>query len=628
MIPRDLHPALALRRLLPYALVLHQVAAHAQVPTPDFDTLFARANAHLRGHPDSSSYYAGQLAAYAKTSRATHHRLLATWYEAALQDYRGEYEAALAGYEEVVAETRGSSLTHADSAALFRTYNSRAITYQNLGRPGPYYADRERARALVENLGVPGEHILFLNNQVDFYMRPETLDSMALAYEELMRAYERYGRPAAHAYGVSYTGGQVAIGTGQFALAERHFLAAAQAAEGTATESEDVLRAHSGRLAAVFTAGDYDRARTLHAELEPRFGESRDLFIRQYGATIRFMSDTAAGDYRAGIASQAALMAVNDSIAGQARQERVDELEATLAVERQAKEIETLEMSAQVARLTAQRQRSRLLTLGIGLLLVGTLLALLYRRYRQVQAAREEIERQRAELARANEQIGEELAAKSLLMQEIHHRAKNNLATIEGLLNLQLDAIEDDTAAAALQRSRERIHAVSLIHEQLHRSEEAEGTVSAVQYLGSLVEHLACEAEGVAIHTDIDDVAFDLSHAVSIGLLVNEAVMNSIEHAAVRVKAKEVSGLAQHEEAAPTPPGVRVDVVVRDKPAQGLIDIEVRDDGVGFSADAMSDSRDHGGLHLIRGLARQLKGTLELDNRRGARVHVSIPHDA
>ena len=587
--------------LIATAYALAPPPASAQIAVP-FDSLFARAYAHRNGPDDSTLVYVERLRAYADATAVPAQAMLADWYEGRHYVRVGEADRAVEKLSAGLARMP-SAPDAADSLALFRLLSERSVAYGDLGRPERDRDDRRRARAVVERLDAPHEHLVFLLNQVGALLTPQTLDSMRLAYRELDSVYNAYGRPARDAYLVAYYGGQVHIGLRQFDIAEDYFEEAARVAAADAPGGADVLRARGGQLAAVFTSGDYARTRRLHAELEPLFATSDDLYIRLFAADMRLQVDTVLGDYRSALDSYAALVALKDTLAGQARQERVDELEATFAVERQARQIDSLEAGQQIAALFAERQHSRLVGLCTLLVVAGVFSGLLYRRYRQVRRARAEIEAQRAELAAANARIGEELEARTLLMQEIHHRAKNNLTTIEALLNLQLKSIGDATATSALVRSRERIRAVSLIHEQLYRRGTG-GAVDAAEYLGALVTHLGTQAERTRLEADIASVELELSQAVAVGLLVNEAVVNSLEHA---------SGSAA------------VTVRLREDEARDLLHLEIADDGVGFPDAALSDRPTQGGLFLVRGLAQQLGGELALENDGGARVRLSFP---
>ena len=317
------------------------------------------------------------------------------------------------------------------------------------------------------------------------------------------------------------------------------------------------------------------------------------IYHRYYGLPAKIALDTMSGRWETAFTDFGELFRLNNRlISGQNRQ-RIVELENKFAAKEQAQAIEAVRQENLLFTLRSESQTRH----SILLCLLAILLAMLagggWWRYRAA-------ERDKVIISAQSEE-------KTLLMRELHHRAKNNLSTIEGLLNLQLDVISRGDATGALQRSRERISSITLIHEQLYHSETA-GSIDAAPYLRELVGRLVEDTEDVRLTTHLDSVKLDLAAAVPLGLIVNEAVVNALEHGkGAGKKALLVT--------------VRLEYAAGDR----QLALTVSDDGVGFPSAVLKQRHEYGGLHIIQGLVQQQRGSVRMENNPGATVSVQIP---
>ncbi|MEM9554463.1 MAG: histidine kinase dimerization/phosphoacceptor domain -containing protein [Acidobacteriota bacterium] len=207
-------------------------------------------------------------------------------------------------------------------------------------------------------------------------------------------------------------------------------------------------------------------------------------------------------------------------------------------------------------------------------------------------------------------QLRDSLRQKDLLLREVHHRVKNNLQVISSLLDLQSDQIDDPRHLELLRDSRHRIRSMALIHEQLYRHDNlAEVRLSA--YLEDLASHLfrsfGVAAGRIVLRCRLEPLTLDLDRSVACGLILNELVSNSLEHA-----------FADDS-------GGTVEIVLR-RLDDGAVRLEVRDDGSGFDPTA---PRPHSmGLELVTMMASQLQGTLDTKSdpvsERGTHVSVTF----
>jgi two-component system, sensor histidine kinase PdtaS len=251
-----------------------------------------------------------------------------------------------------------------------------------------------------------------------------------------------------------------------------------------------------------------------------------------------------------------------------------------------------------------------------GSVLLLVLLVVSYNRYRikrrsnyllQLQA--EAIDFKNHELQQLNHSQTKLLNEKEWLLKEIHHRVKNNLQMAMSLLNTQSFYLENEKAIAAITQSRNRMYAMSLIHQRLYQTDNLE-LIDMSRYIPELVEYIKDSASGnglIFFETRVDPIRLDVAQAVPIGLVVNEAVTNSIKYAF---------------------PG-RIGGTIRVLLQQVLDDqvlLEIADDGVGLGDDFDLRSTRSMGMLLIDSLNQQLEGRLEIQSGDGLIISITFPH--
>lgn len=136
---------------------------------------------------------------------------------------------------------------------------------------------------------------------------------------------------------------------------------------------------------------------------------------------------------------------------------------------------------------------------------------------------------------KAEQRIQESLKEKEVMLSEIHHRVKNNLAVISGLLDLQAFNEENQEVGHKLSESQARIQSIAMVHEKLYQSE----SLSSIQ-MDTYIDHLTSYISGVFVdqqHADIeicnnaDPIALGVRQAVPCGLILNELITNAFKHA-------------------------------------------------------------------------------------------------
>ena len=136
------------------------------------------------------------------------------------------------------------------------------------------------------------------------------------------------------------------------------------------------------------------------------------------------------------------------------------------------------------------------------------------------------------ELKQAEQQIKASLAEKEVLLKEIHHRVKNNLAIVSSLLDMQARRSPDEQVRNEFKVSQQRILAMAQIHEQLYRSQNL-AQIDMADYVTALTNGLLSMdiLSDVTMQVEIQDVKLDIDQAVPCGLIINELLTNALKYA-------------------------------------------------------------------------------------------------
>jgi two-component sensor histidine kinase len=185
------------------------------------------------------------------------------------------------------------------------------------------------------------------------------------------------------------------------------------------------------------------------------------------------------------------------------------------------------------------------------------------------------------------------LLEKDVLMKEIHHRVKNNLQVISGLLELQGKTVPDEAAREALMEGRNRVRSIALIHQNLYQLENLSGIElrQFVQDLCRQVESVFRKGDAVPIEIDVPALYLDIDSAVPLGLIMNELLSNSFKYAFT-------GGL-----------GGRIQLAIR-VISEGKYELRYRDSGPGLPEGFDLARSGTLGMQLIYDLSRQIGGSV------------------
>lgn len=198
------------------------------------------------------------------------------------------------------------------------------------------------------------------------------------------------------------------------------------------------------------------------------------------------------------------------------------------------------------------------------------------------------------EVKRYQKELKKSLEEKEFLLTEIHHRVKNNLAIIVGLIELQKERISDTQLMHQLNETQNRIYSISGVHELLYQADHL-AEISLGEYINKLLNHLQETYQGtdrpVLISKHINSLSVNINQAVPLGLLLNELMTNSFKHAFTNVQTPKIT--------------------ISLKEIGDDIAITYSDNGVGLQASTFEEQNSLG-LNLIRNLLDQLGANYEI----------------
>jgi two-component sensor histidine kinase len=355
---------------------------------------------------------------------------------------------------------------------------------------------------------------------------------------------------------------------------------------------------------------------------------------------LLFKVDSTQGRYQEAIAHYQRYKSLNDSIFSEKQSRQIANLQIQYKTREKEQNIALLtkQNEIQQALLKQKDFQQQVIVAGASMLLL--LLGLGYNRYRLKLRSNRLLEAKQQEINEKNQRLqqllgekeglllekdnlleekehlithqgyilGEKdglLREKEWLLREVHHRVKNNLQIVMSLLSSQAAYLEDEKALLAIQESQNRIHAISLSHQKLYLSEKI-ALIDMSAYIREVVEYLHDSLQmqdQVRFHFSIDPIELNGALAVPLGLIINEAVTNSLKYAFPGGRKGQVS----------------IDLRQSDQPGYLLT---IADDGIGLHPDFDLSRTRSLGMNLMRGLSKQLDGSLSIDSANGLTIQV------
>ena len=412
----------------------------------------------------------------------------------------------------------------------------------------------------------------------------------------------------AECYGSCY------VALGQYQTAEKYYLDAYAVQKQTNLVDERLLSLHIP-IARLYTrTHKYNKAEAFLKVLVDDYVDIVPANVQRDAYHMLFRIDSALGRSQAAMKNLYAYQKLNDSLFNERKNKQIEELTVKYETEKKDRDLDILrkQTDLQQAELKSAQLFRNGLVAGAGVLVI--ILGLVYSRFRLKQRtnrlleeSQERISQSNLELQKLNDQLQKLLGEKEWLVREIHHRVKNNLQIVISLLRTQAAHLTEGDALAAIHESQSRIQVISLLHQKLYK-DDTDSTVQMTVYIPDLVN---CIREGTndesQIHFDVrvDNIQLDISQAVPVGLILNEAITNSIKYA--------YPG-GQH--------GV-IHVYLLDQ-GEGKLLLRVSDEGQGLPSGFDKQKLSSFGMKLIETLAEQLEGTFDLTSDGGTKVEIAF----
>jgi PAS domain S-box-containing protein len=206
-----------------------------------------------------------------------------------------------------------------------------------------------------------------------------------------------------------------------------------------------------------------------------------------------------------------------------------------------------------------------------------------------------------------DQQLQASLKEKEVLLQEVHHRVKNNMQVIISMIDLQCEKIKDKQICAELNKTSDRIHSMALVHNQLYKAKDFL-KVDINKYINRIAQNLfvshGVDSTKISLKIGKSDIALSLDNAISCGLILTELMTNCLKYAFPENRKGEI----------------RVEF---GSLGDGHLEMRMSDDGVGMPVNFDFKDSDTLGVKIIRALAEhQLGGTVELDSTNGTKFTI------
>ena len=225
----------------------------------------------------------------------------------------------------------------------------------------------------------------------------------------------------------------------------------------------------------------------------------------------------------------------------------------------------------------------------------------------KVKKQTEILRKEKIELEEKNNIIEIQNNEKDTLIQEIHHRVKNNLQFVSSLISMQINASSNEKEIYSLNDASRRIRAMALVHEMLYNQDDISG-VNIKQYLQELIQSIneLVNTTNIPIKFNVksEELLFDTTKAIALGMITSELISNSIKYAF-----KDTNQPI-------------IDIELEKNSSLSTYIFSVKDNGSGMVE--FEDGRNKLGMRLISIFSRQLKGNYNFESKNGVKYSIEF----
>lgn len=291
----------------------------------------------------------------------------------------------------------------------------------------------------------------------------------------------------------------------------------------------------------------------------------------------------------------------NDSLFNATKDERMLETIKKYDLEKKEQQISLLNSQNELKDFKIKKSEEEAVFYGLGILGLAILGGIGFYLYQVKKKTSEE-------LSQKNAIITEALHEKEVLMQEIHHRVKNNLQVVSSLLSIQSRHLTDNQAIEAIKEGQNRVKTMGLIHQSLYQENDFRG-VNMKNYISKLIKNLFnsynIQPEKIQLKTEISELNLDIDTVVPLGLIINELVSNALKYA--------------------FPDDKKGTVLLRANLENERFILQVSDNGIGLPEGFSLEKTNSMGYQLIQSFVSKLSAQLTVSNENGTFIELSIP---
>lgn len=331
--------------------------------------------------------------------------------------------------------------------------------------------------------------------------------------------------------------------------------------------------------------------------------------------------DSASTNYLSAIRHYQIYKSLNDSMFNEKKSNQIASINIQYQTEKKQQKIGNLTAENREQHVILEKRIFERNVFTAGAIMLLLLLLLSVNRYKIKQKANRQLQEQqdiinknfevlncvlkeKEELLQSKDRL---IIEKEWLIKEVHHRVKNNLQMISTLLYSQSTYLKDNAAITAINNSQQRIHAISLIHQKLYQSDNIQ-LVQMKGYVHELVDYLQESfdtAQEIEFNLEVDSFEMGVLKAIPLGLILNEAITNSLKYAFGKGGRKIIS------------------IQLQRKGAHNIL-LLIKDNGKGMPSDFNLHESDSLGISLMDGLSSQINADFSIKNENGTVISLEF----
>jgi len=518
-----------------------------------------------------------------------------------IEDVMGDYKEAIENHLKAV---RIVEKFNDKSTGAAEIYNYAAITYHNAKDIPKSYEYFQKAYNIAKNYSKEDLKIMILNNLVQLAVdlkRPKEAIAYLAVMEKKYNSFDplsqiMYLQRAIHVY----------VDLKDFKNAEKNVNRALVKIKAMKKDDNNLIMLYPQIVNFYFATGDYNSSRSYVEKFKILAEKNKDQYMLMQIHKRLFQLDSVQGKFDSALKEYRLERSYNDSLFSSDKNKQIAELQIKYETEKKDKDLALKNNQNIVLKKEGIIQKSELhkaavikdVSLG-SLVLFFIIIILLYSRYRIKQKTNILLNVQKNEIDNKNVILQKLVTEKEWLLKEVHHRVKNNLQMVMSLLSAQSFFLKDKVAMEAIRESHHRIHAMSLIHKKLYQTDNVIA-INMNIYIEEMISYFKDTfntGHDIQFRLEVDPIELDTAQAVPLGLILNEAVTNSIKHA--------------------FPEGTG-NILIRFKRDHGnYLKLIIKDNGIGTNEDLLETEYNSLGIKLIKGLSDDLDADLQIRNEEG-----------